>query len=341
MATLINRIQRAILGSAGPDKVRALLAELQIPGGGSGGTIREVRRGVLRPISDEAILRDALANIGLTGGGGGGGNQALSSIRTAILHNLVDSETTLRDGLDGLLAPGDLAEGGGGGGGWIPDNAKIHIDLVGGTPQGRAWVEGTGEVAVDTLLGTDPASGDAWADSEYDPANLTADGYVVATTSLALIGAAESFMLDEVTFVIRGKQILDVAPGALENPEFRLLSDDGMDSVVYKLRPNFGSAHVQSENGSLAGDIESIVNTGLGSINVIAGTLTATRADIAVNGSTAVAGVMDETDRPPGNPFTIILWSNGGPAEQYALQSITLYDPLPDTDGLSELSEVT
>lgn len=126
MATLINRIQRAILGSAGPDKVRGLLNELAIPAGGSGGTIREVRRGVLRPISDEAILRDALANIGLTGGGGGGGNQALSSIRTAILHNLVDSETTLRDGLDGLLAPGDLAEGGGGGGSYAAD--AVHSD---------------------------------------------------------------------------------------------------------------------------------------------------------------------------------------------------------------------
>lgn len=28
---------------------------------------------------------------------------------------------------------------------WVPADAKIQIDLVGGDPQGRAWVEGIGE----------------------------------------------------------------------------------------------------------------------------------------------------------------------------------------------------
>jgi hypothetical protein len=112
---LINRIQAAFLGSAGPEKVRALLTELAIPAGGSGELVlRRARRGFLRPISDEAILRDALGDLGLTGGGGGGGAQALSDVRNAILHNLRDSEATLRDGLNGLLEPGDLGEGGGG-----------------------------------------------------------------------------------------------------------------------------------------------------------------------------------------------------------------------------------
>jgi hypothetical protein len=115
VASLINRIQRAMLGSAGPEKVRALLAELAIPAGGSGGehVLRRARQGFLRPISDEVILRDALGDLGLAGGGGGGA-QALSDVRNAILHNLRDSEATLRDGLNGLLEPGDLGEGGGG-----------------------------------------------------------------------------------------------------------------------------------------------------------------------------------------------------------------------------------
>lgn len=233
----------------------------------------------------------------------------------------------------------EIEEGGSGAPEWVPANAKIHIDLVGGDSQGRAWVGGTGEVAVDTLLGTDPASGEAWADTEYDPANLTVDGYVCSpTASLALIGAAETAILDAATFVFRLKQVLDVVPGALDNPEFRLVSDDGGDGVAYKLRPNFATAVVSSDNGSLFNEIESITTTGLGAINVTAGTLTATRADQAVNGSAAFAGVMDETDRPSGNPFTIVIIGTGI-SQQYAVQSITIYDPLSDTTGLSELSE--
>ena len=112
MASLINRIQAAMLGSAGPEKVRALLTELAIPAGGSGElALRRARRGFLRPISDEAILRNALDDLGLTAGGGGGA-QALSDVRNALLHNLRDSETTLRDGLNALLEPGDLGGGG-------------------------------------------------------------------------------------------------------------------------------------------------------------------------------------------------------------------------------------
>lgn len=61
-------------------------------------------------------------------------------------------------------------EGGGGGGGggvpeWVPADAKVHIDFFGGDPQGRAWVEGTGEVAIDMLLGSDPnTEGWDWPD---------------------------------------------------------------------------------------------------------------------------------------------------------------------------------
>lgn len=116
MSSLISRVQRALLGSAGPEKVRVLLAELHIPAGGSGGTMREVRRGALRSSTfSEEILRNALANIGLTGGLGGNAQQALDDIRRAILHHLVDSEITLRDGLNHLLAVDDLGGGGGGG----------------------------------------------------------------------------------------------------------------------------------------------------------------------------------------------------------------------------------
>ena len=163
MSSLINRIQRAMLGSAGAEKVRALLHELAIPAGGSGGSMREVRRGFLRPISDEAILRDALADLGLSGGGGGG-TQSLSSIRTAILHNWSGNEAALRDGLDGLIEPGDLASGGGASPAWLEtfrtpngDLPRAGFALVGG--EVKCWDGTTDEIGIADLITNGTADG--------------------------------------------------------------------------------------------------------------------------------------------------------------------------------------
>jgi hypothetical protein len=130
MASLINRLQRAMLGSAGPEKVRALLAELAIPASGnSENALRRIRHGFLYSISDEADLRDALGALNLTGGGGGG-DQALSDIQNAILLTLRDSEATLRQGLDGLLTPEDLGGSGSGGDGDLPNAPEGFAYLV-------------------------------------------------------------------------------------------------------------------------------------------------------------------------------------------------------------------
>jgi hypothetical protein len=139
MATLIRRIQTAFLGGARDEELRALLAELGIASGHSGEhALREARRGFLRSISDEAILREGLSNLGLTGGGGGG-MQAVSDIRNAILFNLRDSEATLCQGLDNLLMPEDLGDGSSGNGGYIAK--AVHFD-------GVTWLYGN-------LIGTD------------------------------------------------------------------------------------------------------------------------------------------------------------------------------------------
>ncbi len=70
-------------------------------------------------------------------------------------------------------------EGGGGAPEWVPDAFAegIYIDLVGGDPQGRAWVFGTGEVAVDTQLGSDPNTENGWAVSGYEAGRFSANGY--------------------------------------------------------------------------------------------------------------------------------------------------------------------
>jgi hypothetical protein len=103
MARLINRIQRAILGGANAQTLRALLIELAIPFGGSGpDALRDVRHSILHPMDEEAELRTGI----------GTGDRPMPRLRAAILRNLIDSETTLRDALNDLLAPADLSGAG-------------------------------------------------------------------------------------------------------------------------------------------------------------------------------------------------------------------------------------
>ena len=324
MASLINRIQRAMLGSAGAEKVRVMLVELAIPAGGSGGNMREVRRGFLRPISDEAILRDALANIGLSGSGGGG-TQALSRIRTAILHNLRDSEVTLREGLNGLLTSSDL--GGGSGGGetpaWVPTDAAIHIDFLGN----RAWSNGTG-VGIDTLLGSDSENG-----FTYDAAKITAGvGYkddsgadypAFIGASFALMNAGSTLVL---AVVMQDDDQIKLELGTSDfNHSVDLQADQAAGVSVTKIigfvfPDSFPSETDEVSNAS--GIIKCAAN------------LKAVDFAFSMNGRTAIS--LSQADA--WVPFDFIgFYVRGAPV----LQSITLYDPLPDTTGLSELSEIT
>jgi hypothetical protein len=342
MATLINRIQRAMLGSAGPEKVRALLAELAIPTSGSGNPdMEEVRRGFLRPISDEAILRNALANFNLTGGGSGDGRQAIGDIRTAIFHSFDAAGTRLGQGLNDLLEPADLAGGGGGSGlDWVPEGAVIHIDFLGGTPQGRAWTAADGEVSVDTLLGSDPNTSGGWTDSEYDPADLTPDGLVYDPSGgnpPAYIGAARTLITSTEGFTIRivTKNMVDVAMEVPPHP-LALLAADGNDAIFIDFLLDAPRLLGASQGGSLSVTSLDCFNAAIGDVNVAAITIAGSRYEQAANGSAVATGVIDSADRPPENPLVAALTD----ADKNALQSITIYDPLPDTTGLSELSEL-
>ena len=329
MTTLINRIQRAFLGSAGAEKVRALLAELAIPAGGSGeNALREARRGFLRPISDEAILREALGSLGLTGGGTG--VRPLTRVRSAILHNLIDSETTLRDGLNDLLEGGDLASGGGGAPAWVPENAVIHIDLLGGDPQGRAWVEGTGAVAVETLLGNDPIVDGAWGASAYDSSDLTVDGFET-DQAVAFLGAARTKLLAGATVRIVNKNV-----NAGDLWLLVLTSEAGAEHI--RVSASTSAVECSSNSGSVGvGQQAPGLDGSAGARNCIALTITDTRLEAACNGNgTLLVGIVDETDRPPGTPMVAALFDYL--SAETAIQSITIYDPLSSTAGLSELS---
>lgn len=231
----------------------------------------------------------------------------------------------------------EFEEGGGGGGEeeWVPEGAVIHIDFVGGDPQGRAWVEGTGEVEIDTLVGSDLDASGGWGDTSYEPEDLTVDGLHYGTAGTAnppaLIGEAKSMILAAATTVIKIKAVPSFSAGT----PLALVSIDGSNGVFTELQTTPARVQVYSNGGPLSLLVTDIVNTGVGNINKVAITLTSSRFELAVNGSAAAAAVLDSSDRPPGDPFVGVVID----AWDSTLQTITIYDPLPDTTGLSELSE--
>lgn len=227
-------------------------------------------------------------------------------------------------------------EGGGGGEpDWVPANAVIHIDLVGGTPQGRAWVDGTGEVAVDTLLGNDANTESSFGASAYDPSDLTADGLVTLYTSgspAALIGAARTKLFAGATLRIEhfcNESVFDPAYYL-----FSLVGAGGGNMLDFQDNPD-DEASVRSASTTVNMTIPAIINPN--GINAWATTIVRNdRIDIAVNGSSAQTTPITDADWLYGeDELVAVVFHLDVP-----LRSITLYDPLPDTTGLSDLSEI-
>lgn len=212
-------------------------------------------------------------------------------------------------------------------------SARIDIDLVAGT----AWVTGAGTAAIDALLGNDPNTVNGWAVSEYDTQRLTADGYLYNSTDrvLALVGDALQAMSAGGTMRVQSKQI---ASDLADDARISFVSANGDDALEFYMGNIDRLVRAQSWRGSfdaLSADGEPCVNTGEGAINTIALTMVSDRVDIAANGFSAASGEPDASARPPGNP--LVAWVISHPGR--AVQRITIYDPLPDTAGLSELSE--
>jgi hypothetical protein len=232
---------------------------------------------------------------------------------------------------DEALANMSHEEGGGGDRPeWVPADAVIHIDLVGGDPQGRAWVEGTGVVAVDTLLGGDPNTEGWWAPTGYTSADLTVRGLEWDAAPPAFIGAAR-------TLLIAGATITISLPKNNSNSMDPLIymSADGN----YAVGAN-GNASLDMHFSTNMGEIEllDVINVDVGyAANTLAATVTPVRLEMAMNGSTAVSMVMNPDDHWPTSGASPIV---AAMMQAAVIQSITLYDPLPSTAGLSELSEV-
>jgi len=217
---------------------------------------------------------------------------------------------------------------------WVPDNAKIHIDFLGGTPQGRAWSNGA-QAMINTLLGADANTDNGFGPTEYDPTAFATEGYAYQNNPPALIGAARTLVIAGATVRIQVKR-----QPAAGNPKLRfvLVSTNGNDAVqIDAVKTIPYDVHAYSYNGPFDQIIQNIWSDATGAANAVALTVTSSRLDIASNGSTAVAGTLGATDRPVANPLVAVVVD--GDFDQ-ALQSITIYDPLSDTTGLSELSNV-
>jgi hypothetical protein len=182
------------------------------------------------------------------------------------------------------------------------------------------------------------SGGGAYVAKAVHPANLTADGYLgnLDGDAIGFVGAARTKLLGSATVLVQTKMVADPYQSSIY---LALLSADGNDGL------NINCQRFDTDGGSYNGAgslrITGCQNSDVaGAMNVIAATFSTTRFEFAVNGFEAVAETLNDTvDRPTGNPFVAAIVDLG--SDKAALQSITIYDALPDTTGLSALSTVT
>lgn len=225
-------------------------------------------------------------------------------------------------------------EGGGGEPEWVRSGAYIDIDFIGGDPQGRAYLAGTGEVDPVTLLGEDVNAG-SW-EPTYDAESITADGYY-SNDSLGFIGALGAKIVAGSTVRIVLKQV--VANG--DTPGIIVLSANESAYVEIDISQSSMDVISFSGTGAYSNQIDNVLdfdNPSEGAINILAITLTPTRAEIACNNSAPIADVLTTAEFPTSgeNQIVAAIWSGN---ELIAIQRITVYDALPSTAGLQALSQ--
>ena len=208
--------------------------------------------------------------------------------------------------------------GGGGASSWVPVDAKIHIDFLGGTPQGRAWNNGA-EVAINTLLGSDPTTVSSYGATSYNPTYLGANGYA-NNSPAAFIGAAKTMLLNGATMVLSFKNVS--APTT--DMDILLMGEEGGD---YMFSAGLGIATDRKGRLYAASDFTGIAtanlaNVAVGTLNGVATTMTALRLELAMNGGTAISFPATTADRPPGTPFVFAL---------FAAKAAAGFNPSPST----------
>lgn len=261
---------------------------------------------------------------------------AIRQVETALgidLDNTAMDFNQLKPAIDAALGSG----GGSTAPAWVPANAKIHIDFIGN----RAWTGADGEVAIAVLLGTDSNAESGWGATSYNPADLTVNGLYTVNV-VAFIEAARDALISGATFTFRTKNI---GPDP-NNLDMEYLSADGAAGmeVLIKVTTHRGG-WLTSWNGSAdVRTADNVVNNGDGTINMFAVTIVPTRADMAINGTAAVTTVLNGVDFPTSGASPLVasvmeITGSGGSGTYW--QTFTIYDPLPTTTGLSELSALS
>lgn len=221
-------------------------------------------------------------------------------------------------------------EEGGGEESWWDETALVDIDFV----NDRAWTAADGEVAIDTLMGTDAATASGWGDATaYNPSQLGESGYefVDGGRAVAFIDEAKSSILAGATIRV------DWLTGEVTNTEYPMILSDALGSyAVYMYKNNAGNLSIESWGGVSSDGVA------LGaSPERAAFIFTSTRGEFSLDGSSPATTESFTTDDYPAEGFDCAFIymtpsETGGPF----LQRVTIYAPLPDATGLPALSEL-
>lgn len=232
----------------------------------------------------------------------------------------VSSVHVEQNSLTGLWESGE----GGGGLEWIPEGATVHIDFV----NNRAWTIDDGVVAINTLLGEDETATAFDGASGYNAANLGVDGYTADGVAIALIGVAKTRSIDGGTFRLKWKN------GSANNGYVLVFGNAAVTNSLFYTY-SIGDSKILAESwfGYAAQSLG--YDPTIGNVNVVALTALSGRSEFAVNGSSVVAGALTSDDWPAENYDVVYLDPDTG----HILQTLTIYDALPDTTGLAALSE--
>jgi hypothetical protein len=284
-------------------------------------------------ISAKTTSRAALiASLVNAAGGSADANTQSEDEMLAALATALGAENWSANSKSGTESLAEAVAQSAGAGDWWDAGTLIHIDLVGGSPQGRAWVNGVGEVNVDTLLGDDANTENAWAATDYNPLNLGADGYLGYT---ALIGTALTTVLAGSTIVLTFK---NDASDDTAVPAFGLCSADGVSAIFFEFDQNANLLRASSYTGSFFEEQALTNSDHTGLTTKLAMTLTPARAEVAESGSAVIQQVLTTAEYPVSGDSPIVAAFCGTPAI-VRLSTLKIYTALPTTAGLSELSE--
>ena len=216
---------------------------------------------------------------------------------------------------------------------WVPSGAKIHIDFLGGTPQGRAWLEGTGVVALNSVVDL------------HGHAIVSQGVRVFFDTGLspAFIGAAMTWLnahVRQFTFTVEWQDSSTADPHPDAGVAIVFASENaasgvaGVDVGSRSAALSYLGAYASDTNGNYD-VLGTLVVDG---INKIA--FRYLNNDTYASAFMGGAAIEGPTDGLHNSAYTLFCLGDGYSHCGY-VRSFTLYDPLPTTAGLSALSALT